>query len=209
MAVRQRAREIFLTVLATAFTALDESQVQKPTTEKTDADEAGSGSDDAIKEMLQVIDSTVFQIYMAIGVNPRLVRDGLKPATEGSRTILFVELKEILTVLTQPSLRRVAVLAPQTVHHLVEMFTSTVAYDPSLVLQFLANLLRSFNWGYRFDGMAKDEIVKFADIILADHKEIISEAVNAVNLESILALFVDAGWVEATNLLMRLESAVR
>jgi hypothetical protein len=94
-------------------------------------------------------------------------------------------------------------------HHLVEMFTSTVSYDPALVLQFVANLLRAFSWGYRFDGMAEDEIVKFADIILADHKEIISEPANAINLEGILALFVEAGWVEATQLLMRLESAVR
>jgi len=72
-----------------------------------------------------------------------------------------------------------------------------------------ANLLRAFSWGYGFDGMAKDEIVKFANILLADHKEIISEPANAINLGGILALFVEAGWLEAAQLLMRLESAVR
>ena len=57
--------------------------------------------------------------------------------------------------------------------------------------------------------MAKDEVVQFSNALLADHKEIFREPKNAVNLESILAQFVEAGWVEATQLLMKLDSAVR
>lgn len=73
----------------------------------------------------------------------------------------------------------------------------------------MRNLLNAFNWGYQFDSMAKDEMVKFADTILVDYKDILREPINAVNLEAILAVFVEAGWPEATQLLMKLDSVVR
>jgi hypothetical protein len=204
---RSRARNIVLAVLSAAYLALDKSQEPEASNVQKEAKDSDSG--DVIKELLLAIDNTVFQLYLTIGVNPRLVREHLKPATDTTRQILFAELKDIFTNLTHPSSRRVQVLAPQTMHHMVEIFASTMSYDPALVLQFVADLLRTFSWGYQFDSMAKDEIVKFADALLADHKEILREPTNAINLESILALFVEAGWVEATQLLMKLDSAVR
>jgi len=205
--IRSRARNIILAILSAAYVALDKSQEPEASNVQKEAKDSDSG--DVIKELLLTIDNTVFQLYLAIGVNPRLVREHLKPATDTTRQILFAELKEIFTKLTHPSSRRVQVLAPQTMHHMVEIFSSTMSYDPALVLQFVADLLRAFSWGYQFDSMAKDEIVKFADALLADHKEILREPTNAINLERILAQFVEAGWVEATQSLMKLDSAVR
>jgi hypothetical protein len=204
---RSRARSIILAVLSTAYIALDKSQEPQASHDQKEAKDSDSG--DVIKELFLTIGNTVFQLYIAIGVNPRLDRGDLKPATGTARQILFAELKDIFINLTNPSSRRVQVLAPQTMHHMVEIFASTMSYDPTLVLQFVADLLRAFSWGYRFDSMAKDEIVKFADALLADHKEILREPANAINLESILAQFVEAGWVEATQLLMKLDSAIR
>ena len=167
------------------------------------------GIKDSAKQALHVIDNTVFQLYLVIGVNPRLTRENVKPVNEAARRILFSELRDIFSNLTSPSSKGTHILAAQTTHHLMELFTSTVSYEPAQVLQFVRDLLRAFNWGYQFDSMAKDEVVKFADIILADHKDILREPPNAVNMEAILAVFVEAGWPEATQLLMKLDSAVR
>jgi hypothetical protein len=63
--------------------------------------------------------------------------------------------------------------------------------------------------GYEFDSMAIGEVVKLTEIVLADHKDILSKAENAANLGTVLDVFLSAGWPEATQLVMRLENAVR
>jgi hypothetical protein len=167
-------------VLFTAYKGLDDQHSLSPTVTLESGTTIESKKDTS-KEMLHAIDTVVFQLYMAIGVNPRVVGDRIKPTSEAGRRLLFKELKDIFVNLTSAASRRVKVLAPQTVHHLVEIFASTVSFDPALVLQFMADLLKQFNWGYQFDSMAKDEMVEFVDALLADHKEILRVPANAIN----------------------------
>ena len=63
--------------------------------------------------------------------------------------------------------------------------------------------------GYQSDQMAIEEIVQFAEVILADHKEILNDPTNASNLASILDQFVEVGGSQATQFDMKLDSAVR
>jgi hypothetical protein len=63
--------------------------------------------------------------------------------------------------------------------------------------------------GDQSDQMAIGEIVQFAEVILADHKEILKDATNASNLASILDQFVEVGWPQAMQLVMKLDSSVR
>ena len=77
------------------------------------------------------------------------------------------------------------------------------------MLQLTADLFKGFNMGYQSDPMAIGEVVRFAEIILADHKEILKAPTNASNLAFVLDQFVEFGWPEATQLLMKLDSAVR
>jgi hypothetical protein len=91
----------------------------------------------------------------------------------------------------------------------MEFFRRTVSYDPPGVLQMAADLFKGFNMEYQFDQMAIGEIVRFTEIILADHKEILKDPANASNLASILDQFVEVGWPEATKLVMKLDSAIR
>jgi KaiC/GvpD/RAD55 family RecA-like ATPase len=165
---------------------------------------------DDIGEALRVVDNVVFRLYLSVGVNEGLSRPDVKPIRDSERRILFFELGPLwkrLTTPIAPNQRRL--LAAQTTHHLMEVFSSTLHYDPPVVLQFASDLLRGYTMGYQFDSMARDEIVRFADVVLADHKDILQDPTNASNLGSILDVFVEAGWSEATQLVMKLDSAVR
>jgi len=87
---------------------------------------------------------------------------------------------------------------------------TTVSYDPPrALLQLAADLFKGFNMGYQSDQMAIGEIVQFAEVILADHKEILKDPTNASNLASILDQFVEVGWPQATHLVIKLDNAVR
>jgi hypothetical protein len=100
-------------------------------------------------------------------------------------------------------------LPASTTHHLVELFRTTVCYDPARVLQLTADLFKGFNMGYQSDQKAIGEVVRFAEIIMADHKEILKDPTNAANLAFILDQFVEFGWPQATQVLMKLDTAVR
>jgi hypothetical protein len=77
--------------------------------------------------------------------------------------------------------------------------------DADLILRYAAGLLGGYSFGYQFDSMAVEEIVRLTDTVIADHKEILRIPENAANLGTILDVFVAAGWPQATQLVMRLD----
>ncbi|MGB8989046.1 MAG: hypothetical protein WCC37_20770, partial [Candidatus Sulfotelmatobacter sp.] len=139
-----------------------------------------------------------------------LVRENLPSLDDPQRRKLFDELDPVWKLLLAPvGPQHKGLLPAQTTHHLVELFRTTVSYDPTRVLQLTADLFKGFNMGYQSDPMAIGEVVRFAEIILADHKEILKDPTNAANLAFILDQFVEFGWPQAIQLLMKLDSAVR
>jgi len=124
--VRKRARELILWAFTAARTILENPAEQNVPGTESDED----GDNNPISRALQIIDSTVFQLYLVIGVNPKLVRENVKPATEIARCVLFSELAGIFSYLTSPAPNGTHVLAAQTTHHLMELFTFVASYDP-------------------------------------------------------------------------------
>jgi hypothetical protein len=161
--------------------------------------------------LLKVIDGVVFKLYIALQVNKSLGRENTeKPLTQDEQSELFLELRqawELLTEVNKPDLRRP--LAPSTTHYLMETFTALLPADPAFVLQLSASLLAGKNLGYEFDAMAIGEVVKLTNEVLADWKQLLLEPANAANLGSVLDVFVGAGWPQATQLVMKLDSAIR
>ncbi len=204
--VRSRANEILLRVLTAADDTIGRALQQ--TDSKREHDDAGGK--EALTSALKIVDNVVFRLYLVLGVNQRLARDDVRPVVaEPARRNLFFELGPLWKKLTAPLATGNRLLAAQTTHNLMEIFSSCIQYDPAYVLQLAADILKAYNWGYAFDSMAKAEIVKFADVILADHKDVLRDPHNASNLASILNIFVEAGWTEATQLIMKLDGAIR
>jgi hypothetical protein len=100
-------------------------------------------------------------------------------------------------------------LAPSTTHHLAEIFRFALPTDPPFVLRLSSELLRARNFGYAYDFMAKDEVIMLVNTVLADYKDCLRDPASAASLGSILDVFVDAGWPEATKLVMQLDNAIR
>jgi hypothetical protein len=100
-------------------------------------------------------------------------------------------------------------MAPSTAHQLMESFNFLLQFDPPHILRLAARLITGRTFGYHFDELAIGEFVKFAEKILADHKEILRDPTNAVLFGEILDIFVSAGWPAATQIVTRLDAAVR
>jgi hypothetical protein len=204
--MRKRAREVWKRALGCADVVIsDYFNTPKPVS----AEEV-KREQEVLKGALTVIDSAVFQLYLLFRVNEHLVRENLPSLDDPLRRKLFDELDPIWKLLLAPvGPQHKGLLPAQTTHHLVELFRTTVSYDPARVLQLTSDLFKGFNMGYQSDQMAIAEVVRFTEIILADHKEVLKDLTNAANLAFILDQFVEFGWPQATQLLMKLDGAVR
>jgi hypothetical protein len=91
----------------------------------------------------------------------------------------------------------------------MESFNKLLSYDPAHVLKLTARLITGRTFGYQFDSFAIGEFVKFSEKFLADHKELLRESTNALYFAEILDVFVSAGWPDATQIVTRLDAAIR
>ncbi len=91
----------------------------------------------------------------------------------------------------------------------MESFNFLLQFDPAHILSLAARLITGRTFGYHFDELAIGEFVKFAEKILADHRELLRDPTNAVRFGEILDVFVSAGWPAATQIVTRLDAAVR
>ena len=87
----------------------------------------------------------------------------------------------------------------------METFRAMLNVDVKQVLRYAAGLLGGYSFGYQFDTMAVDEVVRLTDAVIADHKQILRIPESAANLGAILDVFVVAGWPQATQLVMKLD----
>jgi hypothetical protein len=205
-AIRQRARATILDVL----TATDRAILEILDLLRTPDSPEKEGLQNTLQSLLHIIETVGFRLYLNLDISPDLRREETKVLSDDTRSMLFDEVLPLYSSLCEqnrPKQRRP--IAATTTHHIVQTFSVVVSYHPEVVLDLTASLLTGMTLGYEFDSMAIGEVVKLTEVVLADHKDILSKAPNAANLGTILDVFLSAGWPEATRLVMRLENAVR
>jgi hypothetical protein len=127
------------------------------------------------------------------------------------RKSLYFELKPVIVLLASgmPSSQEHRLL-PHTAHYLLQALNALLSYDPSTVIRLVAALCRAgASLNYHFEGMAITEIVRFAQKVLADHKDVLKQTDAALYMGEVLDIFVRAGWPDALQLTFKLDEAVR
>ena len=81
--------------------------------------------------------------------------------------------------------------------------------NPENVVKLAWRLITGRTLGYQFDQMAFGEFVGFSEKMLADYKTVLREEVDAIRFGECLDVFVSAGWPQATQIVRRMDVAVR
>jgi len=202
--VRVRAREIEFRIL----TAVDLGfrSIEGPSSAtKRGADKRA----EAAQQLLMTVDRLVFRLHMIINANPQLQQPDDKPASDEVVREFFKESAGLWDAVVSIDSGYRRPIGPSTAHHLMESFNRLLPFDSEHVLKLAWRLITGRTLGYQFDQMAIGEFVSFAEKILADHKELLREEVNAVYFAEILDVFVSAGWPQATQIVLRMDAAVR
>jgi hypothetical protein len=80
--------------------------------------------------------------------------------------------------------------------------------DPVFIVELTAQLCSANLFGYQFDQQAITEVTTLVETFLADHRQYLRDSKVAANIGSILDLFIDASWPQATRILMSMDRAM-
>lgn len=162
-----------------------------------------------VQLLYSVIDQVVTRLYFAAGL------------TEGSnnhsavsfeqRKRYYDEIKPMLEKVIAVSDRaKGGLLFASTAHHFMELLNGMLVFDPRGVLHMAYQVaLAAKSGGYIFDSMAVREVTKLVESILSNHRIDIRDSQSLEDLLSLLDTFADAGWVEALNIVWRLDEIFR
>jgi hypothetical protein len=164
---------------------------------------------ESARQLLLAVDSLVFRLYILINANAQLVRPEDKPLPDDSVRAFFKESVGLWDSIVSADTEYRRPVGPSTAHHLMESFNHLLALDPERIVRLTRYLITGHTFGYEFDQMAIGEFVKFAEKVLADHREVLRDETSAVRFAEILDVFVRAGWPAATQIVLKMDAAIR
>jgi hypothetical protein len=168
----------------------------------------GDWSDDDAQELrgwLRLAAGIVDQLYFASGVfQAGQSSSDERHADEAQRERLYREAHELLEALTRLG-------EPHATHHLIAMLEGCIRFDPIGVFQLVGQAVRSSSaWGYQFEPMGEELIIRIVKRYVTDHREIFRDSHELeATLADLLDVFVEAGWPGAQRLVYGLAEIFR
>ncbi len=165
-----------------------------------------------VKDSLHIFDEIVMRIYFALEANQRINNKHDLPANEENRKELYFLTKPLIEKILNFSsqITDSGMLIGHTAHYLIQTLNNVITYDSRDILSMVANITRySLQVGYTFDTLSIREIVTLTEKLLADHREILLDEKPFQDLLSILEIHVNSGWVDALELLWKLDEVFK
>lgn len=190
--IRRRALELADLISKVAAGKLEASFKSPPESEVDKAEVTACSS---------LIGHILNQLYFSSGAfqtgQPQNQAPGLKDLDVKRRY-----LAEITPILV----RIIAVGSPHTIHYLVSLLEFLVEAEPKKVFSLVVDAVlgASEKFGYQYESLGVDQVVKVVGRYLADYREIFDDPQRRRDLVRCLDVFIEAGWPSARRLLYRL-----
>lgn len=165
-----------------------------------------------IEDALKTFDEIVMRIYFSLDLNQRISKDHKLPANEENRKDLYFLIKPLIEQILRYSSMTTekGIMLAHTAHYLMQTLNSTISFDAKSILSMVADVTRySMQVGYTFDSYAIREIVSLTEKLLADHRDLLLQDDSFHDLLSILEIHVNSGWVDALELLWKLDEVFK
>ena len=164
-----------------------------------------------LHDTYSVIDTVVMHLYFAVtdeNVESERSTEGMSPES-CSRYYNIVKplMKQVIDFALDS--KKGGMFAP-TAYHFMQLLTNLLSCNPKEVLHFAVGVARSGEpSGYSVDSLAVEDVVKFVEIVLADHRNEVREGQGLEDLLNLLDIFAKAGWSDALKLVWRLDEVFR
>ena len=159
----------------------------------------------------RVIEKVIMRLYFEV-VHQR--DRSQKPSEKIPRELrcrFYNEVKPLMKQVIDFALdRKKGVMVAPTAYRFMQLLTSFLSCNPKEVLHLAAGVAKSSEpSGYNLDSLAVDNVVKFVEIVLADHRNEVREGQALEDLLNLLDIFAKAGWSDALKLVWRLDEVFR
>ena len=122
----------------------------------------------------------------------------------------YNQVKPLMDDVTTFALGENGIMFAPTAYRFMQLLTYFISCNPKEVLHIAERVARSSEpSGYNFDSLAIEEVVKFVEIVLADHRSEVRDGESLEDLLNLLDIFVRAGWSDALKLVWRLDEIFR
>lgn len=153
---------------------------------------------ETVGRYIRIIDCACMQLYFAA---ESLGEDG---ASSVSLDTLLDEIQETLSLIGE-------VGTPHTIYYLLQLLEKFIPFDAGRVFDLIAASLLAGGrrFGYQYEPMGADLLVRLIGVYLADYKEVFEDERRRLALVQCLEVFMEAGWPSARRLLYRLPELVQ
>lgn len=165
-------------------------------------------TEEKLNDIYKVIDQVIMRLYYASAFE----RAQSEEISNELRCCFYNQVKPVMekiVALSQDN-RESGVVFAKTAGYFIRTLTSFLSCKPKEVLHLAVGVAKSSKQsGYNFDSHAVKDVVKFVEIILADHRNEVRDGEGLKDLQNLLDIFIEAGWSDALRLVGRLDEIFR
>ena len=162
----------------------------------------------SIKNALSTLDEIITRIYFQLD-NERVGNNNTKlPINEENRRAFYFLIKPVYIdiISLSSTITDKGLILANTAHYFIQSLNKVFHYDAKVILQMIADITKfASSANYTFDPSAIDEMVSLTEKLLADHRDLLLDDIAFKNLIDLLDIYINSGWVEALQLLWRLD----
>lgn len=160
-----------------------------------------------VKAALTLIDLVIQRCYFVLEAGGRQDQHFFTIPNE-NREGLYKDLKPLYekVLLISIDIVQGGLIIGHTAHYFIKALNACLEYDPKDILAMVAKITElSQSTGYTFDSMAIREVVSLTEKLLADHRDLLTKPDSFDNLIFLLDTYMQSGWVDALELLWKLD----
>ena len=164
-----------------------------------------------LHEVYEVIDEVVMRLYFAAAHQKGSTQEPLEAPPHSLRREFYDQVKPLIQkVMEFAQDEERGVMFAKTAYYFMRLLTAFQSYNLKEVLHFAADVAQSSErFGYNLDSLAVEDVVKFVEGVLADHRSEVREGKALEDLLNLLDIFARAGWPDALKLVWRLDEVFR
>lgn len=163
-----------------------------------------------IKSYYNIFHEIIIRIYFAASIPENRKKNEDENLSEEERKRYYFKIKLILSRILEIFNANRNILPAHNAYYFMNLLIGVLKYDPENVIHMAAEVVKSSEKaGYSLDYMALEQIMNFAETILADYRYIIKDGEPFNNFLIILDSFVRSGWPEAINFTYRIDEIYR
>ena len=164
-----------------------------------------------LHDVYEVIDEVVMRLYFAAAHQKSSTQEPLEAPPHSLRREFYDQVKPLMQkVIEFAQDEERGVMFAKTAYYFMRLLTAFQSYNLKEVLHFAADVAQSSErYGYNLDSLAVDDVVRFVETVLADHRNEVREGEALKDLLTLLDVFAKAGWPDALRLVWRLDEVFR